>query len=68
MTSTFRLFDSATRRQFLAASAAATAGTGFFLSHKARGGEWKDPYAGLPMGIQSFSLRKFDLFQALRYI
>jgi sugar phosphate isomerase/epimerase len=62
------MFQRVSRRRFLAVSAAASAAAAL-----SRGGLWADdkeadPYAGLPMGIQSYSLRNFDLTEALRHI
>src|SRR5690349_20290555 len=57
------------RRQFLAASAVAAASFG--LPHILRGArrlEDADPYGGFPMGIQSYTLRNFNLAEALRHI
>jgi inosose dehydratase len=61
---------SLTRRNFLASAGAAGA-TLLPLPHANKA--WaanneKAPYAGLPMGIQSYSLRKFNLADALRHI
>lgn len=61
--------DSVTRREFVAGTAASVV----LLNASSHVDVWaeekeKDPYAGLPMGIQSYSLRKFNLADALRHI
>ncbi|MEX0938579.1 MAG: sugar phosphate isomerase/epimerase [Pirellulales bacterium] len=57
------------RRHFLAVSATATAGAMLvspgFATQDAPA---DDPYAGLPMGMQSYSLRNFDVATAIRQI
>lgn len=54
------------RRRFLAASTGLVVGTYTAV----RGGRLSaaDPFAGLPVGIQSYSLRNFDLAEAVRHI
>ena len=61
---------SLSRRDFLLQSAAATAaGTAVAaLARPIRAAKAADKYGGLPMGIQSYSLRKFNLTEALRHI
>ena len=54
------------RRRFLALSAAAAAGATFFDVPQILGAD--DPYAGFPIGVQSYSLRKFNLLEAVRHI
>ncbi len=60
---------SLSRRRFLALTSAAAAGATFFDSpkilHAAGAG---DPFGGWPIGIQSFSLRKFDVNEAVRHM
>lgn len=59
----------ASRRRFLQFSAAATAGaTWFDLVRVVRAAEAKDAYGGLPMGIQSYTLRKFGTDEAIRHV
>ncbi|HET6328463.1 MAG TPA: sugar phosphate isomerase/epimerase [Planctomycetaceae bacterium] len=53
------------RRQVLKFAAAGAAAT--FAPRMAVAGEEKDPYAGLKMGMQSYSLRAFDAPTALRH-
>jgi sugar phosphate isomerase/epimerase len=53
------------RRQFLALSAAA-AGMSMFDLAKARAAD--EPYGGMPMGIQSYTLRNFDTAEAIRHV
>jgi sugar phosphate isomerase/epimerase len=55
-----------TRRQFLASSAASIAWASVRRSRAAD--EKNDKYGGFLMGIQSYSLRGFDVDQALAYI
>lgn len=52
------------RRQFLAASAAATATLAGIPSASAAAA---DPYGGFKMGVQSYSLRHFDTVTALKH-
>ena len=54
------------RRQFLVAAAAAMAVTP--LTTKWSNAAEPDDFGGWPIGIQSFSLRKFDLRQAVRHM
>lgn len=57
------------RRRFLALSAAAAAGaTMFDLAHCRAAGDAGDPFGGWPVGVQSYSLRKFDLPEAVRHM
>jgi len=64
------MFDSFSRRQFLAASAGVASASFSLAALPCLAADEKDadPYAGLPMGIQSYSLRKFNLTEALRHI
>lgn len=57
------------RRHFLAASAVSTVALAAprILRAKARAAN-ADPYGGFPMGIQSYTLRNFNLTEALRHI
>ncbi len=63
---------SLSRRRFLALSSAAAGGATFFDSLgvlRAAGLLLADdPYQGWPIGIQSYSLRNFDLHEAVRHI
>ena len=58
-------YPALSRRRFLAATTAATLG-----SHvvDVRSAGAADRFAGWPIGIQSFSLRKFDLDQSIRHM
>ena len=56
-----------TRRHFLAASAAAGSASLLRLPCRAED-KASDPCLGLPMGIQSYTLRNFKLNEALRHI
>jgi len=58
------------RRNFLLQSVAvaATGTAAAALIRPSRAAEDKAKYGGLPMGIQSYSLRKFNLTEALRHI
>lgn len=58
------------RRRFLALSAAAAGASIFDLPEvfrRAGAADAKDEFAGLPMGVQSYSLREFDLVDAVRH-
>lgn len=63
---------SLSRRRFLALSTAAAAGATFFDAPKALRAAGllnaDDPYLGWPIGVQSYSLRSFDLHEAVRHI
>lgn len=62
---------SLSRRRFLTVSSIAAGATclgSSFAVRAADSGKKKDLYAGLPMGIQSYTLRKFNLLEALRHI
>jgi inosose dehydratase len=54
------------RRKFLTTTAAATAGIAMFDIPALLGAD--DPFLGLPIGIQSYSLRGFGLHDAIRHI
>ena len=54
------------RRKFLTTTAATTAGIAMFDLPALLGAD--DPFAGLPIGIQSYSLRGFGLHDAIRHI
>ncbi len=57
------------RRRFLALSSAAAAGATLFDAPKVlAAAHADDPFGGWPIGIQSYSLRKFDLNQAVRHM
>jgi sugar phosphate isomerase/epimerase len=59
------------RRQFLAVSAASVAAPAVCaprVLRAARLADAADPYGGFPMGIQSYTLRNFNLAEALRHI
>jgi inosose dehydratase len=61
--------SSVSRRRFLALASAAAAGATFFDSPQIlRAAAADDPFGGWPIGIQSYSLRKFDLSQAVRHM
>jgi inosose dehydratase len=61
----------AARRRFLAFTAAA-AGASFFdlpgIFQQTGLADEKDPWGGLPMGVQSYSLREFDTLETVRHI
>ena len=62
---------SLSRRRFLALSSAAAAGATFFDVPQVLCGASllaKDPYGGWPIGVQSYSLRKFNVVEAIRHI
>ncbi|MCA9172884.1 MAG: sugar phosphate isomerase/epimerase [Planctomycetales bacterium] len=57
------------RRRFLALTAAAAAGATWFDAPRVlRAADTKDPYGGFPIGAQSYSLRKFEMLEAVRHI
>jgi inosose dehydratase len=60
------------RRRFLAVSSAAAFGATYFdipkFLHAADVDAKKDPYAGFPMGAQSYSLRNFNTVEAIRHL
>ncbi len=60
------------RRRFLALTSAAAAGATFFdapaVLRAAGLADDKDPYGGFPMGAQSYSLRNFDVVEAVRHL
>ena len=63
--------QSLSRRRFLALSTAAAAGATFFDAPgvlRAARLLADDPYQGWPIGVQSYSLRNFDLHEAVRHI
>ena len=61
-----------TRRRFVASAAAATVGANLLGIRAAFGGAYRtsqrDPFGGFPIGVQSYSLRNFDLLQTVRHI
>lgn len=60
---------SLSRRRFLALTSAATAGATLFDAPRIlRAANLHDTFGGWPIGIQSYSLRKFDLDQAVRHM
>lgn len=60
---------SLSRRRFLAASAAAAAGATWFDVPRVLGAlAADDPFGGFPVGVQSYSLRNFNLVEAVRHI
>jgi sugar phosphate isomerase/epimerase len=63
---------SLSRRRFLALSSAAALGATFFdaprVLRAAGLADEKDPYAGFPMGAQSYSLRNFNTLEAVRHL
>jgi sugar phosphate isomerase/epimerase len=64
--------SSLSRRRFLALSAAAAGGATFFdaprILRAANLADEKDKYGGFPMGIQTYTLRNFNLADTLRHI
>lgn len=54
------------RRRFLSVSSAVVAAAGIPVGHLTAAED--DPFGGWPIGIQSYSLRKFDLNQAVRHM
>jgi inosose dehydratase len=61
------MFASLSRRRFMAVSAAAGGAMSLGISHLLDGQE-KDPWGGFPIGVQSYSLRKFKLDEAVRHL
>ena len=60
---------SLSRRRFVALSSAAALGATFFDAPQVlRAAEAGDSFGGWPVGIQSYSLREFDLNQAVRHM
>ena len=63
---------SLSRRRFLALSSAAAAGATFLDAPSVLNAAGllhaDDPYQGWPIGVQSYSLRNFDLHEAVRHI
>jgi sugar phosphate isomerase/epimerase len=61
-----------TRRQFIGTAAFAAVGTNLLGIPSARGGEYRTPlqdlFGGFPIGVQSYSLRNFDLLETVRHI
>ena len=61
-----------TRRQFVASAATATVGAGLLNLPNVFGGQYRnsrhDPFGGFPIGVQSYSLRNFDLVETVRHI
>jgi len=55
-----------TRRRFLALTTAAAAGATIFDVPEILAAD--DPYRGLPIGVQSFSLRNYNVVEAVRHI
>ena len=55
-----------TRRRFLALTTAAAAGATIFDVPDILAAD--DPYRGLPIGVQSFSLRNYNVVEAIRHI
>ncbi len=66
------MFASLSRRRFLALSAAAAAGTTWFdapgILRAANLADAKDAFGGFPVGVQSYSLRKFSVEEAIRHL
>ncbi len=60
------------RRRFAALSAAAAAGVAWFDTPRilaaANLADAKDPFGGMPVGIQSYSLREFNTEEAIRHL
>jgi sugar phosphate isomerase/epimerase len=63
---------SLSRRRFVALSAAAAAGAAWFDAPRilaaANLADSKDPFGGMPVGIQSYSLRNFTTEEAIRHL
>ena len=63
---------SISRRRFMVLSGAAAAGATFFDAPEILRAnnllQKKDPYGGFPMGAQSYSLRNFNLVEAIRHL
>ena len=55
------------RRKFLAVNSAAVTGTALFHAPAIHAAD-KAPYGGWPIGVQSYSLRNFKMFEAVRHI
>jgi inosose dehydratase len=66
------MFASLSRRRFLALSAAAASGATWFDAPRvltAAGlADAKDAWGGFPVGVQSYSLRKYKLDEAIRHL
>jgi sugar phosphate isomerase/epimerase len=66
------MFSSLSRRRFLALSAAAAAGATLFdaprILQAAGLADPKDPFGGFPVGVQSYSLRKFETPEVVRHL
>ncbi|MBP86484.1 MAG: xylose isomerase [Planctomycetaceae bacterium] len=64
--------QSFSRRKFLALTSAAAAGATFFDAPEVLRAAHlladEDAYGGWPIGVQSYSLRKFDMLEAVRHI
>jgi len=61
-----------TRRQFVVSAATASVGASLLklptiLASQDRGSQ-RDPFGGFPIGVQSYSLRNFDLAETVRHI
>ena len=61
-----------TRRRFLTSTAAVAAGLGLARLPSVFGGERDaprlDPFGGFPIGVQSYSLRNFELLETVRHM
>src|SRR5262245_27018920 len=66
------MFASLSRRRFLALSAAAAAGATWFdaprVLQAANLADSKDAFGGFPVGVQSYSLRNFNVEEAVRHL
>src|SRR5262245_22293931 len=64
------MFANLSRRRFLALSAAAAAGATWFDAPQvlAALADPKDAWGGFPIGVQSYSLRNFDVEEAIRHL
>ena len=66
------MFSSLSRRRFLALSAAAAAGATWFnappILQAAGLADASDPFGGFPVGVQSYSLRKFETPEVVRHL
>jgi sugar phosphate isomerase/epimerase len=61
------MFASLSRRRFMAASAAAGGAISLGIPQVLLAQE-KDPWGGFPIGVQSYSLRKYKLDEAIRHL
>ncbi len=62
------LSHSVSRRRFLTVAAAGAAGVAWFDLPRVLGALADDSFGGFPVGVQSYSLRNFNLVEAVRHI